>query len=139
MVTKNKKKNTEEQLDNSLIDENNLIHLTDFSSITSAWTTNTYIADDISSISFSTNSIDIASMPAHSHFTLDGTTWGTAIFSDPYTELEELRQEQEDDEKLREEYSCLQEAYDQYLLIKKLLQDEECDKYFEDRMRVFKK
>lgn len=137
MVTKNKKKNTKEYLDNSLIGENNLIYLTNFGSASPAWTTNTYIVDDASSITFSIDSVSTALTDNIISFGEDN--WSTTIFNDPYFELEKLCQEQEDDEKLRKEYPCLQEAYDNYLLIKKLLQDEECDKYFEDKMRVFKK
>ncbi len=60
------------------------------------------------------------------------------IYNDPYAELEEFKQEQEAEEKLREENPSLQEAYEEYQLIKKLVQDEECDKFFDDKMRTFK-
>lgn len=66
----------------------------------------------------------------------DGSSQTT--FNDPYAEIEEFKQEQEAEEKLREENPSLQEAYEQYQLIKKLVQDEECDKFFDDKMRTFK-
>lgn len=68
-----------------------------------------------------------------------GSSMGTFTYNDPYAELEEFKQEKEDEEKLRKENPSLQEAYEQYQLIKKLVQDEECDKYFDDKMKVFKK
>ena len=71
-----------------------------------------------------------------------GTTTSTFTniqVDDPYFELEQFRSEQEEDEKLREENPSLQDAHDQYQLIKKLVQEEECDKYFHDKMKVFKR
>ena len=40
---------------------------------------------------------------------------------------------------LRKEHPVLQEAWDEYQLLLKLLEDQECDKYAEDRYRGFKK
>lgn len=42
------------------------------------------------------------------------------------------------DENLRKEYPALQEAWEQYQLVKKLVEDQECDKYFEEKYKGFK-
>lgn len=60
------------------------------------------------------------------------------VYSDVYTELRVFEEEEEKDEKLRKEHSVLQEAYDEYLLIKKLVEDQEIDKSFEQRYDGFK-
>lgn len=67
---------------------------------------------------------------------IDSTS--TTITIDPYNELEELRKEQEHDEDLRSKHEALQDAYEEYQLIKKLVEDVESDKYVEDRYKVFK-
>lgn len=61
----------------------------------------------------------------------DGTTFST--YNAPYQELEEVKQQQEKEEELRKENSCLQEAWDEYQLILKLLEENECDKFVEER------
>jgi len=89
----------------------------------------TYIGDcNIGSFSYADNSFG--------NFQFDSNC---VMIGDPYLELEQLRTDQEEDERLREENPSLQEAYEQYELIKKLVQDEECDKYFHDKMKVFRK
>ena len=123
------KEDTEEPIDNFLIDDS---IITD-----STWDLSTWISGTTFSV-IPTGTLSVTSTSTDT-ITFTGDTWTSITRNDPYYELEEIRKEQEDDEKLREEYPCLQEAYDNYLLIRKLLQDEECDKYFEDRMRVFKK
>ena len=94
--------------------------------------------DTSNSVNYTLDSSDITlytTGTATSTFTFTNNTQ----VNDPYFELEEFRSEQEEDEKLREENPSLQDAYDQYQLIKKLVQEEECDKYFHDKMKVFKK
>ncbi|KKM07561.1 hypothetical protein LCGC14_1732740 [marine sediment metagenome] len=51
------------------------------------------------------------------------------IYNDPYQELEETKQQQEKEEELRKENSCLRNAWEEYQLILKLLEENECDKY----------
>ena len=65
-------------------------------------------------------------------------TMGDVSYTDPYAELEGLIQEKEEDEKLRSKHAVLQEAYEHYQLIKKLVEDNEIDKTFEYRYRGFK-
>lgn len=95
--------------------------------------------------------ITISDMPSHSHifttsstsidYTIDATSncivtySGNTFFThnDPYQELEETKQQQEKEEELREENLCLQEAWDEYQLILKLLEENECDKFVEKR------
>ena len=62
---------------------------------------------------------------------------GSDVFTyTPYAELEETRQQQEKEEELRKENSCLQEAWDEYQLILKLLEENECDKFVEKRYGI---
>ncbi len=61
----------------------------------------------------------------------DGTDFFT--YNDPYQEFEKTKQQQEKEEELREENSCLQEAWNEYQLILKLLEENECDKFLEER------
>ncbi len=96
-----------------------------------------WVTVDSNSINYTLDSSDITLYTT-------GTGTGTFTFTntqvdDPYFELEQFRTEQEENEKLREENPSLQDAYDQYQLIKKLVQEEECDKYFLDKMKVFRK
>lgn len=58
---------------------------------------------------------------------------------DPYSELLELQTQIEQEEELREECPALKEAWEQYQLIKKLVENKECDKYTETRLNTFKK
>lgn len=58
-------------------------------------------------------------------------------FTDPYEKLEKYESEEEEDVRLRKEYPVLQEAYDEYLLIKKLVEDTPFDKTFEHRYAGF--
>lgn len=72
------------------------------------------------------------------NYTVDSNDWifvddGSStdvIYTNPYQELEEAKQQEEE---LRKENSCLQDAWDEYQLILKLLEDNECDKYVEKR------
>ncbi len=88
----------------------------------------TYIGDSTGSFTYTDNSFG--------NFQFDSSN---ILVNDPYLELEQLRTDQEEDKRLREENPSLQEVYEQYQLIKKLVQDEECDKYFHDKMKVFRK
>ena len=105
------------------------------------YTTNTVDTTD------ATNTVNISNIP---NITTDD--WITTIsditftstldipeLSDPFEELEKFRQEKEKEEALREEYPSLQEAYDDYQLIKKLVEDTEFDKTFEKRYEGFSK
>ena len=56
-----------------------------------------------------------------------------------HDELGDFKREQAEEKKLREEYSVLQDSWDQYQLIKKLLQEEEADKYVKDKYKGFGK
>ncbi len=72
------------------------------------------------------------------NYTIDNNTsdWifiDNSSFSSPYQELEEAKLQQEKEEELRKENSCLQEAWNEYQLILKLLEDNECDKFVEKR------
>ena len=82
-------------------------------------------------------------IPSHVHTMNVDFNNSYLSFGDDYSisfndELLKFQQEKEEGEKLREEYPVLQEAWDHYLLIKKLLQDEEADKYHDDKYRGFK-
>ena len=44
-----------------------------------------------------------------------------------------------EEENLREKYPVLKELWDEYQLAKQLIQDEECDKYFDKKYEGFKK
>jgi len=100
-------------------------------------TTTTY---DISTISTTTSTMTI---PAHTHtsinYSVDSNNYvfvdssGTFSYADPYSEIEEIKQQQEKEEELRKENSCLQTAWDEYQLILKLLEENECDKFVEKR------
>lgn len=74
-----------------------------------------------------------------STLTTNTVTTSTIDFGDPYSELEELRAEKEKNETLRKEHPSLQEAYDNYQLVKKLVEDTEFDKTFERRYEGFAK
>ena len=52
-------------------------------------------------------------------------------------ELHKMKEEQLEEERLRSKHEALQEAYDNYQLIKKLLEDTESDKYVENRYKDF--
>lgn len=66
-------------------------------------------------------------------FINDSSFSTSVIYTDPYQELEETKQQQEKEEELREENPCLQEAWSEYQLILKLLEENECDKFLEKR------
>ena len=68
----------------------------------------------------------------------DNIIWSDVNYIDPYVTLEKHRLEKEEDEELRNRYPSLQEAYDNYQLIKKLVEDNEIDKSFEKRYEDFK-
>ena len=57
---------------------------------------------------------------------------------DPYEKLEEYDLEKEKDENLRDRYPALREAYEEYQLIKKLVEDNDLDNNFEKRYEDFK-
>jgi len=63
----------------------------------------------------------------------DSSFSSSVIYTSPYQELEEAKQQQETEEELRKENSCLQEAWNEYQLILKLLEENECDKFVEKR------
>ncbi len=109
----------------------------DESSTTSYIQTSGTTACTLTTIDCSTSSISYTAYNTNDLFIIsDGSS--NLIYGDPYAEIEQFKQEQEAEEKLREENPSLQEAYEEYQLIKKLVQDEECDKYFDDKMRTFK-
>lgn len=68
----------------------------------------------------------------------DNNSTAFTSYNDPYRELEESKQQQEKEEELRKENSCLQEAWNEYQLILKLLEENECDKFVEKRYGVKK-
>lgn len=63
----------------------------------------------------------------------DSSFSSSIIYTSPYHELEEAKQQQEKEEELRKENSCLQEVWNEYQLILKLLEENECDKFVEKR------
>jgi len=68
----------------------------------------------------------------------DGTTSGFDVkFSDLHEQLKIFEQEKEEDENLRENHPVLQEAYEHYQLIKKLVENNKSDKTFEHRYKGF--
>jgi len=82
----------------------------------------------------------IYNMPSSEWSTITTSTVTSTIdFEDPYAELEEFREEKEKDEVMRDEYPSLKEAYDNYQLVKKLVEDSEFDKTFEKRYEGFSK
>jgi len=70
------------------------------------------------------------------NYTIDSNSYifldnnGTFSYSNPYSEI---KQQQQEEEELREENPCLQKAWDEYQLILKLLEENECDKYLEKK------
>lgn len=58
--------------------------------------------------------------------------------NDPYAQLEEYELKKERDEHLRNKHPALREAYEEYQLIKKLVEDNELDDNFEKRYEDFK-
>ncbi len=67
------------------------------------------------------------------------STWLTSDSTFTWTdELSDIKKEQAEEEELRKEYQSLQDAWDHYQLIKKLLQEEESDKYLEEKYKGFK-
>lgn len=87
-------------------------------------TTNlTYTSATTSSIGFDTNNLCLTNGD------------GDLVWTD---ELGDIKEEQIQDKKLREENPALQEAWDEYQLIKRLVQEEESDKYIEDKYKGFK-
>lgn len=106
-------------------------------------TTSTY---DVSSISMATSTMTVSTHTTNSsiNYTVDSNSYifvdgsGTFSYSDPYSEIEEIKQQQEKEEELRKENSCLQNAWDEYQLILKLLEENECDKFVEKRYGIEK-
>jgi len=105
-----------------ILDKNNTI-----ATSTTSTASNTIDLSSTSSINYISSSCSSPSLKSSFYYT-----------PDPYAELEEMRLKEEEDEELRKKYPALQEAYDQYQLIKKMVKDEECDKYFNNRMKIFK-
>ena len=68
-------------------------------------------------------------------FTYGGGT--TTVNLDASNKLNELEEEQLKEEKMRAKHETLQEAYEHYQLIKKLVEDTESDKYIENRYKDF--
>jgi len=101
-----------------------------------------YIADiklstlDVSSSSETLTIVDISDVSCAGGLTFV-THDGTLKKPDPYQELEDITLERERDEQLRDEYPVLQEAHENYELIKKLLEDHNIDKTFDTRYRDF--
>ena len=93
--------------------------------------TNITTAVDTSCIFTTNDSSFNYTIDSNSYIFLDNS--GTFSWSDPYSEIEDVKQQQEKEEELRNENSCLQEAWDEYQLILKLLEENECDKYLEKK------
>jgi len=64
--------------------------------------------------------------------------WGDTLH-DPFAELENIKVQQEKEEEMRHQNPVLKEAYEQYQLILKLVEDEEIDKSAEKRYEQYKK
>jgi len=90
---------------------------------------------DTSCIFTSTDSIDFSIDTTSNCIVTYDTNSSSSLFiyNDPYQELEETKQQQEKEEELRKENSCLKEAWNEYQLILKLLEENECDKFVEKR------
>lgn len=71
-------------------------------------------------------------------FTYGGSGGTTTVDLDAGNKLNKLIDEQLKEENLRTKHKALRDAYDHYQLIKKLVEDTESDKYFEDRYKDFK-
>lgn len=97
--------------------------------LTSITTDNTIVGSGVFTITDSTFNYTLDT--TSNYIFTDGSTFST--YNDPYQELEETKQQQEKEEELRKENSCLQEAWNEYQLILKLLEDNECDKFVEER------
>ena len=66
-------------------------------------------------------------------------TWsGLTTSMDELEELRELRKQKNKDKELRERNPILQEVYEEYLLLKKLCEDNKIDTNFEKRYSDFK-
>lgn len=93
-----------------------------------------YSVTDTSTCSITSNtSVNYSINTTDCVFINDSSISTSIIYTDPYRELEETKQQQEKEEELREENSCLQEAWNEYQLILKLLEENECDKFVEKR------
>jgi len=97
------------------------------------FTTTTSSSDYIITVPTSANNIDTANCVIVSN---DNDLYTYSI--DPYLEAEEIKQQQEKEEELREENPCLQKAWNEYQLILKLLEENECDKFLEKKYGINK-
>ena len=88
-------------------------------------------ASSTMSVSTNTNTSITYTVDSNSYMFIDNN--GIFSYDDPYSEIEEIKQQQEKEEELRKENSCLQTAWDEYQLILKLLEENECDKFVEKR------
>ena len=120
---KNKKNEATYSIDSLTFKSDNYIILGD----STEWVTNT--------ITTSSTTVDY-SFDSSANFSFTDSTYVTT--TDPFAELEKFQNDLEEDERLRNENPSLQDAHEQYQLIKKLVQDEECDKFFDDKMRTFR-
>lgn len=100
-----------------------LITFTNITNITTSVDTSCIFTTSDSSFNYTIDS--------NSYIVLDNS--GTFSWGDPYSEIEDVKQQQEKEEELRKENSCLQEAWNEYQLILKLLEENECDKFVEKR------
>ena len=120
---KNKKNEATYSIDSLTFKSDNYIILGD----STEWVTNT--------ITTSSTTVDY-SFDSSANFSFTDSIYVTS--ADPFAELEKFQNDLEEDERLRNENPSLQDAHEQYQLIKKLVQDEECDKFFDDKMRTFR-
>lgn len=124
MDKKKNKKNTSYSTNNLTFKSDDVIYIDD----ATEW--------HVHAITTSASTIDYSFNTSTTFSCTDNTYIST---TDPFVELEKFQNDLEEDERLRKENPSLQETYEQYQLIKKLVQEEECDKYFHDKMKIFKR
>lgn len=117
-------------MENQKNQDDSYITASAISSDTITFTNNTIASSGLFTITDSTSTFNYT-LDTTSNYIFTDSTFST--YNDPYRELEESKQQQEKEEELRKENSCLQEAWNEYQLILKLLEDNECDKYVEKR------
>ncbi len=105
-------------------------YITTFTNVTTVDSSTFTIADSSSSIDYTIDN-SVSDWIFTDNIFIGSS--GTVIYTDPYQELEEAKQQQEKEEELRKENVCLQKAWDEYQLILKLLEENECDKFLEER------
>lgn len=130
---KSKKEKSDDLILNSLFGFNNCLYVSDASSVD----TFTWSVDDMTT-DYAFGNSDWSTITTNV-VTTTNTITSTLEFDDPFKELEEFREEKEKEEEMRKEYPSLQEAYDNYQLVKKLVEDCEFDKTFEKRYEGFSK